>query len=156
MGIGMGILLIVLGAILLFALNLDIPFVTDDTLGVILIVAGVLALVLALILNYQRGRTKHVQESRYDGRRRSSDPPAELNRLLSIGPCPWVEAGRRAHGAFAKIGGSARSMVIDQVMWVRIGASTPPPARRCSATTVPSTAAAKTSTGLPPATVASE
>jgi hypothetical protein len=24
-------------------------------------------LVLALIFNYQRGRTKHVQESRYDG-----------------------------------------------------------------------------------------
>ena len=67
MGIGTGILLIVLGAILLFALNLDIPFVTDDTLGVILLLAGVLTLVLALILNYQRGRTKHVQESRYDG-----------------------------------------------------------------------------------------
>jgi hypothetical protein len=46
---------------------LDIPFVTDDTLGIILLVAGVLALVLALILNYQRGRTRHVHESRYDG-----------------------------------------------------------------------------------------
>jgi uncharacterized membrane protein HdeD (DUF308 family) len=67
MGIGTGILLIVLGAILLFALNLDIPFITDDTLGIILLLAGVLTLVLALILNYQRGRTKHVQESRYDG-----------------------------------------------------------------------------------------
>ncbi len=67
MGIGTGILLIVLGAILLFALNLDIPFFTDDTLGIILLVAGVLTLVLALVLNYQRGRTKHVQESRYDG-----------------------------------------------------------------------------------------
>jgi hypothetical protein len=67
MGIGTGILLIVLGAILLFALNLDIPFITDDTLGIILLLAGVLTLVLALVLNYQRGRTKHVQESRYDG-----------------------------------------------------------------------------------------
>jgi len=67
MGIGLGITLIVIGAILLFALDLDIPWVTDDTLGIILIVAGALALVLALILNYQRGRTKHVQESRYDG-----------------------------------------------------------------------------------------
>ena len=67
MGIGLGILLIVIGAILLFALNLDLPFVSDDTLGIILILAGVLTLVLALILNYQRGRTKHVQESRYDG-----------------------------------------------------------------------------------------
>jgi uncharacterized membrane protein HdeD (DUF308 family) len=67
MGIGLGILLIVIGAILLFALNLDLPFVSDDTLGIILLLAGVLTLVLALILNYQRGRTKHVQESRYDG-----------------------------------------------------------------------------------------
>jgi hypothetical protein len=67
MGIGLGIFLIVVGAIFLFALNLDIPFVSDDTLGIILLVAGVLTLVLALILNYQRGRTKHVQESRYDG-----------------------------------------------------------------------------------------
>ena len=55
----------------------------------------------------------------------------------------------------AKIGGSANSIADDQVRWVRIGASTPPPARRCSPTTAPSTAAAKTSTGLPPATVAS-
>jgi hypothetical protein len=71
MGIGLGIFLIVVGAIFLFALNLDIPFVSDDTLGIILLLAGILTLVLALILNYQRGRTKHVQESRYDG-----PPPA--------------------------------------------------------------------------------
>jgi uncharacterized membrane protein HdeD (DUF308 family) len=71
MGIGLGILLIVIGAILLFALKVDIPFVTDNTLGVILIVAGVLALVIALVMQAQRGRTKHVQENRYDG-----PPPA--------------------------------------------------------------------------------
>ena len=71
MGIGLGIFLIVIGAIFLFALNVDIPFFTDDTLGIILLVAGVLALILALVLNAQRGRTKHVQENRYDG-----PPPA--------------------------------------------------------------------------------
>ena len=71
MGIGLGIVLIVIGAILLFALNVDMPFVTDNTLGIILIVAGVLALVLALVMQHQRGRTKHVQENRYDG-----PPPA--------------------------------------------------------------------------------
>ena len=46
MGIGIGIVLIVLGAIFLFALNVDIPFFTDDTLGIILIVAGVIALIV--------------------------------------------------------------------------------------------------------------
>jgi uncharacterized membrane protein HdeD (DUF308 family) len=67
MGIGVGIVLIVLGAILLFALNVDMPFVSDDTLGIILIVAGALALIMALIMQAQRTRTKHVHENRYDG-----------------------------------------------------------------------------------------
>ena len=71
MGIGLGIFLIVVGAIFLFALNVNIPFVSDDTLGIILIVAGVIALVVALVMQAQRGRTKHVQETRYDG-----PPPA--------------------------------------------------------------------------------
>jgi uncharacterized membrane protein HdeD (DUF308 family) len=67
MGIGVGIVLIVIGAILLFALNIDMPFVSDDTLGIIFIVAGALALILALVLQAQRSRTKHVQGNRYDG-----------------------------------------------------------------------------------------
>jgi uncharacterized membrane protein HdeD (DUF308 family) len=67
MGIGVGIVLLVLGAILLFALNVDMPFVSDDTLGIIFIVAGALALILALIMQAQRSRTKHVQENRFDG-----------------------------------------------------------------------------------------
>ena len=67
MGIGVGIVLIVIGAILLFALNIDMPFVSYDTLGIIFIVAGALALILALVLQAQRSRTKHVQENRYDG-----------------------------------------------------------------------------------------
>jgi len=71
MGIGLGIVLIVIGAILLFALDADLPLVSDDTLGIILIVAGVLALILALVLNAQRSRTRHVQETRYSG-----PPPA--------------------------------------------------------------------------------
>jgi uncharacterized membrane protein HdeD (DUF308 family) len=71
MGIGLGIVLIVVGAILLFALDANLPFVSDDTLGIILIVAGVVALVLALVMNAQRGRTRHVQETRYSG-----PPPA--------------------------------------------------------------------------------
>ena len=70
-GIGLGIVLIVLGAIFIFALNVDIPFFTDNTLGIILILAGVLSLVIGLVLQFQRGRTKHVQENRYQG-----PPPA--------------------------------------------------------------------------------
>jgi uncharacterized membrane protein HdeD (DUF308 family) len=64
MGIGLGILLIVIGAIFLFALNVDIPFFSDNTLGIILMVVGVIAIVLALIMNQQRSRTKIVEERR--------------------------------------------------------------------------------------------
>ena len=67
MGIGVGIVLIVIGAILLFALNIDMPYVSDDTLGIIFIVAGALALILALIMQAQRSRTKHVEERHIDG-----------------------------------------------------------------------------------------
>lgn len=67
MGIGIGIVLIVVGAILLWAVQVNIPFVSDDTLGIILIVAGILAVILALVMNAQRSRTKHVQETRYEG-----------------------------------------------------------------------------------------
>jgi hypothetical protein len=73
----------------------------------------------------------------------------------STSPCQPAERpdGDLAHAAPAKIGGSRNSMLSDHVMWVRMGASMPPEARRCSATTVPRTTAAKTSTGLPPAIV---
>jgi hypothetical protein len=67
MGIGVGIVLIVIGAIWLFALNVNLPYVSDDTLGIILIAAGALALVLALVMQAQRSRTRHVEEHRYDG-----------------------------------------------------------------------------------------
>lgn len=54
MYIGLGIFLIVVGAILVFALNIDIPGVGDDTLGWILILAGALAIVLSLALSSRR------------------------------------------------------------------------------------------------------
>ena len=67
MGIGIGIVLIVVGAILLWAVQVNIPYFSDDTLGIILIVAGILAVILALVMNAQRTRTKHTQENRYEG-----------------------------------------------------------------------------------------
>lgn len=70
MGVGVGVLLLVAGAILFWAVEVDIPGVSDDTLGVILMAVGVLAIVLALVMNAQRAKTKHVEERRYDG------PPA--------------------------------------------------------------------------------
>jgi drug/metabolite transporter (DMT)-like permease len=71
MGIGLGIVLIVAGAVLLWAVEFDLEFLDDDALGVILLAAGALAIVLALVINTQRSRSKHtVEERRYgDGDR---------------------------------------------------------------------------------------
>ena len=67
MRIGTGVVLIVAGLILIFAVNADIPLVNDDIVGIILVLGGVVAIVATLIVNAQRTRTKHVQETRYDG-----------------------------------------------------------------------------------------
>ncbi|WP_082563868.1 MULTISPECIES: DUF6458 family protein [unclassified Nocardioides] len=68
MGIGLGIVLLVIG--LVFALGaIDLPASIDDvvaseTLGWILVAVGVLAIVLALVMNAQRSRTTHVVDDR--------------------------------------------------------------------------------------------
>jgi uncharacterized membrane protein HdeD (DUF308 family) len=67
MGIGVGIVLIVIGLVLVLNVVPDIPSIDDVTLGWIFLVVGVLAVILALVMNQQRSRTKHVEERRYDG-----------------------------------------------------------------------------------------
>ncbi|PVG84292.1 hypothetical protein DDE18_01275 [Nocardioides gansuensis] len=68
MGIGLGIILLVIGLILALG-AVDLPAAVDDvvateTLGWILIIMGVVALVLALVINQQRRHTTHVEERR--------------------------------------------------------------------------------------------
>jgi len=65
-GIGIGIVLIVIGCILTFALQVDIPGIGDDTLGIILIVAGVVAIILGFVMAAMRGRSRQVTEVRGD------------------------------------------------------------------------------------------
>ncbi|MBA3991482.1 MAG: hypothetical protein H0X54_10680 [Propionibacteriales bacterium] len=71
MAIGLGVVLIVVGAVLIWALDeaVDIDFIAENTLGVILLIAGVLAIGLSLAINAQRSRhrTTHVEERRTDG-----------------------------------------------------------------------------------------
>jgi uncharacterized membrane protein HdeD (DUF308 family) len=66
MGIGLGIVLLVIGLILLLNV-VDLPQAMDEvvateTLGWILVIAGALAIILALIINAQRSRTTHVEK----------------------------------------------------------------------------------------------
>ena len=68
MGIGLGIVLLVIGLILVLGVvQFDISLIDDRALGWILLIVGILAIVLALVMNNQRSRTKHVEERRYDG-----------------------------------------------------------------------------------------
>jgi NADH:ubiquinone oxidoreductase subunit H len=68
MGIGVGIVLLVIGLILVTG-AIDLPDAVTDvidagTIGWICVIMGALALVLALVMNQQRSRTKHVEERR--------------------------------------------------------------------------------------------
>ncbi|MBD8058093.1 hypothetical protein IC607_03820 [Cellulomonas sp. JH27-2] len=59
MGIGGGILLIVIGAILAFAVSDSVDAVDLSMIGYICIGAGVLVLILAVVMNAQRSNTSH-------------------------------------------------------------------------------------------------
>lgn len=68
MGVGLGILLLVIGAILYWAVEVDIPGVSDNTLGIILMAIGVIAIILSLIQTQQlqRRRDTTVVDDRRD------------------------------------------------------------------------------------------
>lgn len=66
MGVGLGIVLLVLGLILVLdVVNVGTAFVDEGALGWILVIAGILAIVIALVMNAQRSRVHHVEERRY-------------------------------------------------------------------------------------------
>lgn len=73
MSIGLGIFLIAVGAIMVFALDVDIPGVEDFSLGWILMALGLVAVVLSLIMHQQRANTSHT--SRVEERRYQDPPP---------------------------------------------------------------------------------
>jgi protein-S-isoprenylcysteine O-methyltransferase Ste14 len=68
MGIGSGIALFVIGAILYFAVHVQVGFIDISTVGLILMVAGVVLFLVALLL-VLRGRRTVVSSS--DGRSRT-------------------------------------------------------------------------------------
>lgn len=73
MGIGLGIVLLLIGLVLALG-AIDLPQAVDNvvatgTLGWILIIVGVLAIVLALVMNAQRSRSvTRVEDRRVDPR----------------------------------------------------------------------------------------
>lgn len=61
MAIGSGIFLIVVGAILAFAVNTSVEAVDLAVIGYICMGAGVLAIILSLIINAQRSNSAHTE-----------------------------------------------------------------------------------------------
>jgi len=63
MSIGLGIVLVLLGLILLLGVvNVDLPYVEDYQLGILLTALGVVALILTLVLGASGRRSTHVVE----------------------------------------------------------------------------------------------
>ena len=67
MGIGSGIALVVIGAILVFAINIDTGgFVDLDLIGYILMAAGVVVFLISLVLMMRRRQTESLTRSAVD------------------------------------------------------------------------------------------
>lgn len=65
MAIGLGVVLILFGLILLLdVVTFDLEFINDPALGGIFLAVGILAIVLSLVVNQQRGRGTVVEERR--------------------------------------------------------------------------------------------
>ncbi|PFG31576.1 DUF6458 family protein [Paramicrobacterium agarici] len=57
MSIGVGIFLIALGAILTFAVNVDVQYVDLDMIGYILMAAGVVVVIIGIVLAFRKRKT---------------------------------------------------------------------------------------------------
>lgn len=60
-GIGTGVVLLVAGAVLTLAVDLELPYVADYTLGAILLVAGVAAVAAGVVVHQRRSRPRMSQ-----------------------------------------------------------------------------------------------
>lgn len=66
MSIGTGVVLFVIGAILVFAVNVDVQFVDLDMIGYILMGAGVVIFLIGIVLLARRRRTETVSRTYVD------------------------------------------------------------------------------------------
>jgi uncharacterized membrane protein HdeD (DUF308 family) len=64
-GIGSGLVMILIGAVLLFAVDVTIPYVNGGALGWILIVAGVISVGATVLMHRQNSTSRNVIERRY-------------------------------------------------------------------------------------------
>jgi hypothetical protein len=67
--VGGGLALVAAGAVLAWGVDIDLPYVYDGSLGIILVVAGLIAIVVATAMDYQRSEGDRGFDPRHWGRR---------------------------------------------------------------------------------------
>jgi hypothetical protein len=63
--VGTGLVLAAVGAALTWAVDIDLPYVYDGSLGLILMAAGVIGAIAAIAMDVQRQRSQQVVQYRY-------------------------------------------------------------------------------------------
>lgn len=61
-GVAGGVGLVAAGAVLTWAIQIDLPYVFDGALGMVLMVAGLVSVAAHLIMHLQSSRSRHVVE----------------------------------------------------------------------------------------------
>jgi hypothetical protein len=57
---GSGLVLVAVGAILTWALDIDLPYVDDAGLGIVLMIGGVVTIAVTMVLHFQDARSTRV------------------------------------------------------------------------------------------------
>jgi hypothetical protein len=79
MTIGGSLLLIAVGAILRYATNLNVQGIEIDTIGLILMIVGIVGFVIGLIYEFAVARDRSRWYRYWGGDRRAAAPPADPN-----------------------------------------------------------------------------
>ncbi|KQP01460.1 DUF6458 family protein [Leifsonia sp. Leaf264] len=66
MSIGLGIFLIAVGAILVWALNVEVEWINLDMVGYVLMIAGVVIVIIGLVLMFRRRQSTSVTATSVD------------------------------------------------------------------------------------------
>jgi hypothetical protein len=85
--VGTGLALATAGAIFTWAVEIDLPYVYDGSLGVILLAAGLIGVIAAIVMDFQRQRSRQVVEYRHPDGSRYADGSR------------YPEGSRYAHGS---------------------------------------------------------
>jgi hypothetical protein len=65
-GFALGVVLIVVGAVFVWAVDVDVWLFSSTTTGILLMGVGAVVIVWNLVVSVERTRTRRLQQNRYD------------------------------------------------------------------------------------------